>query len=300
MEKAMSCDVCASWVHIKCAKVPDSLYNSLNKAGKECTSVKWFCEKCETIFDKLKEEIRTLDEKQKELERKQTEMEVKLIQVESEMKGVKQSWKDWERDSKDNSSLKTGTEEGMEQLKEEVNSLKKTYSEIVETKRAEEVQNINLINPRIMKMEVSEALEREKRKNNLVIFGIQETGDEMITRGKVNDIVKIVGIEESKVKYFGRVGRNVSGGKDRVVRIVCEDAETKRSFLKGANRLKVTEGFERVYISQDLTKVQQVNDKKLRDKLRDIRVNCREAKISNGEIIVFEEGHRKILFSVQN
>jgi len=36
----------------------------------------------------------------------------------------------------------------------------------------------------MIKVEVSELMEREKRKNNLVIFGIDETNDEAVTRGK--------------------------------------------------------------------------------------------------------------------
>jgi hypothetical protein len=142
-------------------------------------------------------------------------------------------------------------------------------------------------------------MEREKRKNNLVLFGIEETNDEITTREKVNDIVKIVGLDENKVKYFGRVGRNVSGGKTRLVRVVCEDLETRRSFLKGANKLKLVSGYERIYVSSDLTKEQQVEDKKLRDKLKEIRIHHKEAKINNNEIIKWENGNRVVLYSSQ-
>src|ERR1700759_4269144 len=130
-------------------------------------------------------------------------------------------------------------------------------------------------------------MEREKRRNNLVIFRVEETDDENLTKIKINEIVAAVGVNVEKVKYFGRVGRKVTGAKPGVVRIVCEDAETKRSILKGANRLKVVEGFGRIYVSMDLTKEQQLNDKKLRDKLKEIRVQHREVKINNGVIILF-------------
>jgi len=76
--------------------------------------------------------------------------------------------------------------------------------------------------------------------------------------------------------------------------------ETKRKFLKSANKLKQMEGFDKIYVSLDLTKMQQLQDKKLRDKLREIRVENREAKINNGEIITFENGARKILYTLQH
>lgn len=302
-EKALQCDICSVWVHSKCAKVPDALYNNIIKSGKDCVGVKWFCDKCEPQFEKIKTELNGLKEKQKEMEFKQTSIEtaVKELGKEwSEMKKMCEKWKT-EIDKKSQDGQQSVNEDGIEELKEEVRSLKKSYSEIVETNRVEGAQvTTNVSSNRAMQMEVSEALEREKRKNNLVIFGLQETGDEFVTRDKVKEIVNVVGIEEGKVRYFGRVGRVVAGGKPRVVRIICEDVETKRSFLKGANRLKETEGYERVYISQDLTKAQQLKDKKLRDKLREIRSTHREAKINNEEIIIFESGSRKVLFSLQN
>jgi len=49
----------------------------------------------------------------------------------------------------------------------------------------------------------------------------------------------------------------------------------------------------------DLTKIQQLQDKTLRDKLKEIRVDHKDAKINNGEVVVFEEANRKILFSQQ-
>jgi len=52
-----------------------------------------------------------------------------------------------------------------------------------------------------------------------------------------------------KINYVGRVCRYVEGSRARIVRVVCEDAETKRNFLKGANRLKQLDGFNNIYVS---------------------------------------------------
>jgi len=57
------------------------------------------------------------------------------------------------------------------------------------------------------------------------------------------------------------------------------------------------EGYGSTYVDLDLTKVQQIEDKKLREQLKKIRATTKDAKINNGEIIVFENGNRKVLFS---
>ena len=147
---------------------------------------------------------------------------------------------------------------------------------------------------------MSEAWEREKRKNNLVIFGVEETGDVEISKEKVKAIVNIVGLDQEKVKYFGRIGRNNGGAKVRIIRVICEDQETRRKFLMGSNKLRSVEGYERIYISADLTKEQQAQDKILRDKLKEIRLEHKEAKINNGEIVIFDNGNKKTLFEIQN
>ena len=107
-------------------------------------------------------------------------------------------------------------------------------------------------------------------------------------------------MDSSKVKYFGRVGRQVVGARARVVRVVCDDVETRRNVLKGAAKLKLETGFERVYISPDLTKEQQTIDKNLREKLKEIRVTQKEAKINHNEIIIIENSVRKVLYSLPN
>jgi len=90
------------------------------------------------------------------------------------------------------------------------------------------------------------------------------------------------------------------GARPRAVRVLCEDAVIRRRFLKEAIKLKLTTGYERTFVSPDLTKEQQVQDKKLREKLKEIRQQHKEAKINNGEIIIFESGSRRVLFSEQN
>jgi len=261
--------------------------------------LKWFCDQCEGHFDKIKIEIKQISEKQKILEGKHERLDGEVKGMKMEIGEMRKNLDQIVKEKENKREEVQGTV--ITEMQGEIVRLKKTYSEMVGDSQMEGARSSG-VNPqnRNMQVEVSEAMEREKRRNNLVLFGIQETNDEGITREKVKEIVEAVGIEEGKVKYFGRVGRNSVTNKMRVVRVVCEDVETKRKFLKSANKLKQMEGFDKIYVSLDLTKMQQLQDKKLQDKLREIRVENREAKINNGEIITFENGARKILYTLQH
>ena len=59
--------------------------------------------------------------------------------------------------------------------------------------------------------------------------------------------------------------------------------------------------FEEIFVVPDLTKLQQEEDKKLRDKLKEIRESGRkQAKIEKGEIVEEVEGKKEVLFSLKN
>lgn len=307
-DKALTCDLCNVWVHTKCGGgcgVPDKLYKVIKELGVDCATVgiRWFCNKCNPQIDSLKLELKTIKDRHINLEKKHENLEVVVQKVQEDYASIKRTMDELTRTMNQNVSENQGkVDEDIVVLKDEITELKKSYSDMARGNAVDGARAISLQNsPSIsVQVEVSEAMEREKRKNNLVIFGIEETNDEGMTRDKVKNILQAVEIDENKVKYFGRVGRNTSENKIRVVRVVCDDSETRRNFLKGANKLKTMQGYNKVYVSPDLTKAQQLLDKKLRDKLREIRVNTKEAKINNGEIVVFENNCKRVLYSQQN
>jgi len=300
-EKSIQCDWCNKWNHFLCSTVPEDLFKAVLKHEKKSTGIKWFCKICETYFGKIKMEMKILSERQGLVEVKQLDSDKTLNEVKNEVLELKKGFSEFvkERELKAD-SISVKVDDKIDGMKIELTEFKKSYSDMLQGNSV--AGGSLLVNPTsapssIIKLEVSEVMEREKRKNNLVIFGIDETNDEAMTREKVNVIIKAVGLDESKYKYFGRVGRLVAGARPRIVRILCDDSEGKRNLLKATNRLKTMEGYSNIYIDLDLTKVQQNEDKKLREKLKEIRVTVKDAKINNGEIVVFESGSRKVLFS---
>lgn len=148
-------------------------------------------------------------------------------------------------------------------------------------------------------MKMAEMMERDKRRNNLVFMGIMEDDKE---REKVAKIVELL-VQEVEVKYkiIGRVGREgttgVEGKKIRPLRICVEDVGHRRLLLSRGKNLKSTE-YNKVYIVPDLTRLQQGEDKQLRDKLKEIRESGKaNARIIRGEIAAEEEGIRMVLFT---
>ena len=303
-DKALTCDLCREWVHIKCGGVPNKLYKAIKELGEDCSTlgIRWFCKNCNSQMDSLKMELKMIKDKQTNFEKNYENIEGILMRVQEDYSDLRKCVD--ELSIKVNKSVSDNQEkvEDVTVLKEEIIELKRSYADIARENTVEGATGISthIASEVNVQAEVSEAWGRERRKNNLVIFGIDETSNEERTRDKVKDILQAVGIDEAKVKYFGRVGKNITENKTRLVRVVCDDSETKRKILKDANKLKGIEGYNRIYISLDLTKVQQTVDKKLRDKLREIRVSNKEAKINNGDIVVFENGFRRVLYCQQN
>jgi len=305
-DKAVDCDICGKWIHIKCRKLSNVLYGELKKATtvtSTCPGIKFLCQSCDRIFEKFRNNMKQIVEKQLEMERKQETLLMNLADTKKEVASVKDSLNKLIQDRDNEASKKEDkVEEDIEDLKTQLGEIKMKYSDVTRVNGAEGVSIIstNQVTPlRTIQLEVSEVMEREKRKNNLVVFGVEETNDENMTKSKIDDIMQAIGIDITKVKYMGRVGRTITSGKSRLVRVICEDAEVRRKVLKGANNLKTVHGFERTYISPDLTKSQQESDKQLRDKLKEIRLQYKEAKINNGEIIIIDNGNRKILHPKQ-
>jgi hypothetical protein len=148
-----------------------------------------------------------------------------------------------------------------------------------------------------MQLKMIESMEREKRRNNLIIRGIKETGED--EKEQVDKILEML-VEEVHMKYeiVGRVGRiEKTGNKDRPLRIRMEDVDHKRRLLARGKKLKEGQKWlKKVYLAPDLTKMQQEEDKKLRDMVKEYKTNVR---IARGEVACEENGIIEVLFTLK-
>ena len=126
---------------------------------------------------------------------------------------------------------------------------------VVEQKIEERTTNI-------AQMSISEILEREKRRNQLILFNIIESDKEEAKQRKEDDSKKIFRILESinAASEFDQVIRvGQKNPTPRPVKIKLKNQSDQDRILKAAKNLKGTE----IYISKDMTPLEQAEHRKL-------------------------------------
>ena len=152
---------------------------------------------------------------------------------------------------------------------------------------------------REFQVQLNEAMERDKRRKNVVIMGLVEDDNLVKTQGFISKMLEGLAKEEVGFEVLGRVGK-VSGDRARPVRVCVEDTNVRRIILKNAALLKSDKLYEKVYISPDLTRMQQGDDKKLRDLVKQYRgQGMMGVKISRGDIVREDSTGRVVLHSSQ-
>lgn len=273
-DKGLQCDACGKWFHCKCGDVPQQLYTALGRF--KCTGIKWFCGNCVEGVGKLLEGMGGMKDRQDKLEADVEEIKKELGEMRKERE-----------------------EMGKEKISfAEILKRQMTEEQIAKDKGKIEGGNTRA-EEREFQLHLTEALERDKKRKNLVIMGIPEQ-DDARTKETIKDIFTVLGIDSADFEFEGRIGKE--GAKARPVRICIEIAEDKRNILKKARALKGDKQFEKVYICPDLTRKQQEEDKTLRDKVKQFKGRgVIGVKISRGQVIREDasiEGGREVLFEL--
>lgn len=146
---------------------------------------------------------------------------------------------------------------------------------------------------------VQEITERERRKNNIILFNVTEQvqnlpKNELIESEKkvVIDIVKYVDPDfpVAHIKPF-RLGV-YSPSKNRPIKLVLENENAVRKILKNANKIRSSNAYKKVNFSTDKTKRQidhyKVVKQELTNRLSAGETNCRIKYINNIPRVVSE------------
>lgn len=156
---------------------------------------------------------------------------------------------------------------------------------------------------KVVKEDVAEALEMEKRRANIVFHGIKESvvtldqlGGNILDKSPDQDAVEEIlktGLRLDATRHIEEVQRigRYTEGKTRPLRVRVKTIEAKIEILKRARDLKQSEEYKHIFIAPDLTRKQQLVDKDLREKLKQLRSDGEEnVKIKQGKIIKNEAG----------
>lgn len=123
---------------------------------------------------------------------------------------------------------------------------------------------------------------RERKKLNLVVFGLEETNTDNEANDQTKMILNILQLPNLQISTL-KPGKKING-KKRLVIMKCHNLHDKLQILKNAKKLKYSP-MEHISITPDLTKLQQVQNKELRNELNRRRNGGESVKIKNGEII---------------
>lgn len=181
-------------------------------------------------------------------------------------------------------------------LQNKINDVENTLQEVLKTQRTQDAEMKNLKQEVLIMKEnydniLAEVENRERRKTNLIISGLPETEVGSADERKENDlsIVKSLfsKIDNSKDKIVSAVFRigKMTSSRPRLLKVVCSDAESKRSLLSKSKDLRNLHQYKNVYINPDLTPLQQAQNKKLREELKARRNLGEDVTIRHGKIV---------------
>jgi hypothetical protein len=142
----------------------------------------------------------------------------------------------------------------------------------------------------VVREEVHEARMREERKLNVVIKNLpeDESDAEMFRR-----VVAALGLEQNIVDgvKLDRVGTKSNPERPRPLRVQCVEAKQRKDLLSNSKKLARNADFSKVFIDQDLTKNEQIEQKALREELKQKRAlnDGMRYKISRKKVVVVEE-----------
>ena len=155
-----------------------------------------------------------------------------------------------------------------EQNSEVIKQNNKILDSLSSEKKTEEKIKINVNEV------LNDQMEKEMKKNNLIIYGLEEGKDANEEKNNENDsnqikeVFKHVNpdITSDKIVKVQRIGFK-KADKTRPVKVVMKSEESKLSILKNARKLKESENFSKVGISYDKTRNQQEEYRKMKSEV---------------------------------
>ena len=170
-----------------------------------------------------------------------------------------------------------------------------------DNKKVEEVVRIQI------KESLEDKKEEEDRKNNLVVFNVEESdsrdGEKEHDIGELKAILQEVcpeenlDLEKRKIVRLGqRKPPSASNGnakpKPRPIKIILDDGETRNRVLRQARRLKDSTKYKKIGLAADKTFKEREADKALRAELKRRKDQGEDVYISKGGLVVRGQEHK--------
>ena len=258
----IKCDACQKWHHVDCIDGVDK--DDIAYMKKKLLKLHWYCRVCDNTVTELLSNF----EKFKKLN-----MEVKKMKDDI--------------DKKYSDMVKR-----MDRLEKEKVNTKSNINQLIE-KRVEDIAaNVNT------QIDLEEEREIEKRKCNLIFYGVPESEETIpVDRmeadyQKVNEILtEKTEVTREDIRDIFRVGKKSDNGTKRPLMLKFHDEERKMEVLRVCKNLSIIDNNEikTVFVNIDRTPKQREEFNKLRAEVKERTAKGEKGLIIRGNKIVVHE-----------
>jgi len=241
---AVNCDGCGLWHHTACEQVSDEVYAFL--CAHRDPSLHWMCKKCTVSFQQLLSSVRRIDDAQRRLEQK---FDVMINKLEAANKAP---------DDRQEEAQKRFEDRLTQQL---------TH---IEVKLDSKVPSHE---------EKEEEDDRERRKCNVIIYGLKEpTATETEDRRQedfdlAEELLHKLSCDHVSVSHIARLGAPPTGSdsKIRPVKLELASADARNKVLRNSKNLRreTHPTWRSVFLHPDLTPREREARKQLVQELKD-------------------------------
>ena len=142
-----------------------------------------------------------------------------------------------------------------------------------------------------VKDEMKEEMEkREKKKSNIVVYGLKESEEEDGKKRQeedmktIKEMATVIDVEiKGEVKGSYRAGKK-EGDRPRPLVVTLDDDETREGFLANARRMAGKDTWKKVFVGQDLTWRQREEARKEEKKLKEDAERRTEEENTRGRV----------------
>lgn len=269
-DNGVSCDKCEKWFHTSCQAIPKPAFDALVKFK----SLSWLCPPCKAGLRDDRhpgsENLASLESKVDQLERT----------VQNHLKMVGQSLKEQERTVENQSKL-------LERSIKDIQCQKVSYADMVKGACSDMVAKVTAkvtsIPPvanqpphdsdtKNMAQMFDDFLDKDKRKNNIVIHNLPEAEGSTLQERIAKDISLFQELAKDTFRLNVSVGRGFRVGKampkkDRLLILTLDTPGVRQDLLRLAPELRKSVKWGKIYLTPDLTRVEREASRKLREEL---------------------------------
>lgn len=182
-----------------------------------------------------------------------------------------------------------------QEVEAKMNRIEEKFTSQIETLQSEIASVKMRVEDSVISLEkdfLYDLRDKEQRKENIMVFGLQESNASSATDSKKDDLALMeslsskLGVPHLKIKHCFRLGRR--DDRSRPLKVICHDPQQRTQLLQSAfriPRLDIGLGFQKTFIKPDMTPKEQEADRQLRQELRCRRNAGENVVIRRGRII---------------